>query len=151
MFLRALLPLCACLLAGCSVFPDSPPQVTQLQDSGTDADSDVVDAADEPDVSVEADAPQEADVSVEADALEEPDSPEDDVSEGGDADDAADALESGDAPGDAPDHCYDADTNFDETDLNCGGAECPRCKKNESCLVGSDCKSGICYPSKKCG
>lgn len=131
------------MLASCSVFPDSPPQVGAPQDSGTDSDADLHDAPGEADVSIEADAPQEADVSIEADAT-------DDAIESGDADGAADAIESGDVQSDAPDHCFDAETNFDETDLNCGGLECPKCGKGKSCLTADDCKSGSCKSNKKC-
>jgi len=31
-----------------------------------------------------------------------------------------------------------------ETDIDCGGPDCPGCQKHESCLVDDDCKSGVC-------
>jgi hypothetical protein len=31
-----------------------------------------------------------------------------------------------------------------ETDLNCGGATCPKCVVNQKCVINLDCMSGIC-------
>lgn len=31
-----------------------------------------------------------------------------------------------------------------ETDLDCGGPDCPACSTGESCLVASDCSTALC-------
>lgn len=40
--------------------------------------------------------------------------------------------------------CLDGNQNGAETDTDCGGGVCPGCMVNDSCLVGSDCQSGVC-------
>jgi hypothetical protein len=40
--------------------------------------------------------------------------------------------------------CSDAITNQDETDVDCGGTICDECQSGESCLVATDCASGVC-------
>lgn len=43
-----------------------------------------------------------------------------------------------------PKTCLDTIKNGDETDVDCGGAQCPQCKSKGKCRLGSDCVSGIC-------
>lgn len=33
-----------------------------------------------------------------------------------------------------------------ETDIDCGGSECPACGTDQKCLVASDCESNVCPP-----
>lgn len=40
--------------------------------------------------------------------------------------------------------CFDSTIDFDETDVDCGGAYCKACATGSQCLVGSDCQSGTC-------
>lgn len=41
--------------------------------------------------------------------------------------------------------CDDGVRNRDETDVDCGGAECERCPAFAVCLVEGDCESSICH------
>jgi hypothetical protein len=45
-------------------------------------------------------------------------------------------------------------TNFvrdgDETDIDCGGATCPRCGDGRMCVANSDCASGMCSATSHC-
>ena len=41
-------------------------------------------------------------------------------------------------------HCYSAELDGDETDINCGGAECKPCLAGKKCQQGTDCASGEC-------
>src|SRR5947207_11260847 len=43
-----------------------------------------------------------------------------------------------------PATCRDGIRNGTETDLDCGGAECPACADTQACLDAHDCSSGIC-------
>jgi Ca2+-binding RTX toxin-like protein len=43
----------------------------------------------------------------------------------------------------APNSCVDGVQNGNETDVDCG-AVCGACANGDSCLVGSDCQSGLC-------
>jgi hypothetical protein len=40
--------------------------------------------------------------------------------------------------------CFDKTINFDETDVDCGGAYCKGCASGLVCSVDADCQSGIC-------
>ena len=40
--------------------------------------------------------------------------------------------------------CNDYLKNGDETDIDCGGAACPKCKDGKACKAAADCVSGIC-------
>ena len=40
--------------------------------------------------------------------------------------------------------CSDGVQNRDETDVDCGGAICPKCIDAKACNAGSDCVSGVC-------
>jgi hypothetical protein len=40
--------------------------------------------------------------------------------------------------------CVDGVKNQDETDVDCGGATCPKCGNTKSCNQASDCISGSC-------
>ena len=42
------------------------------------------------------------------------------------------------------DQCDDGIRNGAETDIDCGGGQCPRCEQNSRCVNGSDCVTGIC-------
>jgi hypothetical protein len=46
--------------------------------------------------------------------------------------------------GTPPATCSDGITNQDETDVDCGGSICSECQSGESCLVATDCLSGVC-------
>ena len=43
--------------------------------------------------------------------------------------------------------CTDTVKNGTETDVDCGGGNCPTCANGQACVVGGDCGSGICYLS----
>ena len=43
-----------------------------------------------------------------------------------------------------PPTCTDGKQNGDETDVDCGGATCPKCAVKQTCKVLTDCKSGVC-------
>jgi hypothetical protein len=40
--------------------------------------------------------------------------------------------------------CTDDVRNQDETDVDCGGATCPKCPDGDRCSLGRDCSSGTC-------
>ena len=40
--------------------------------------------------------------------------------------------------------CMDTAQNGVETDVDCGGAACPKCAVAKKCAVGGDCASGLC-------
>lgn len=42
------------------------------------------------------------------------------------------------------DSCSDATIDGRETDVDCGGPQCPRCQNGMTCIAGSDCQSGVC-------
>jgi hypothetical protein len=42
------------------------------------------------------------------------------------------------------DHCLDGHKDFDETDRDCGGVDCPKCTDFGACKQASDCQSGHC-------
>lgn len=42
------------------------------------------------------------------------------------------------------DHCNNTVKDYDETDVDCGGATCGACATGRTCNVGSDCLSGSC-------
>jgi hypothetical protein len=44
--------------------------------------------------------------------------------------------------------CTDKATNGDETDVDCGGATCPKCGAGKICKADTDCKSGKCDAGK---
>lgn len=54
-----------------------------------------------------------------------------------------------------PASCIDNAKNGSETDVDCGGADCPRCDDKKACIVANDCKSGSCQSdtcqTPKCG
>lgn len=43
-----------------------------------------------------------------------------------------------------PDQCKDGAKNGDETDIDCGGPQCPGCDDEEDCILDRDCFSGFC-------
>jgi hypothetical protein len=43
--------------------------------------------------------------------------------------------------------CDDGAQNGNETDIDCGGGDCPRCGVGDGCAEGSDCNSGVCEGS----
>ena len=40
--------------------------------------------------------------------------------------------------------CDDREKNGAETDVDCGGGTCPTCTAGKTCLLPSDCQSGVC-------
>jgi hypothetical protein len=46
--------------------------------------------------------------------------------------------------------CGDELRNGAESDVDCGGPECPDCADGESCGDGADCASGVCGPADTC-
>jgi cysteine-rich repeat protein len=46
--------------------------------------------------------------------------------------------------GEAPATCTDGQQNADETDIDCGGGECPPCGEGLDCETPDDCQSGVC-------
>jgi hypothetical protein len=36
-----------------------------------------------------------------------------------------------------------------ETDVDCGGTACPKCRKGATCKISADC-TGVCNKNKKC-
>jgi hypothetical protein len=53
------------------------------------------------------------------------------------------------APPDAglPAHCSNAKKDSDETDVDCGGADCAGCVPGKTCKAGTDCTTLSCGPS----
>ncbi len=49
-----------------------------------------------------------------------------------------------------PATCGDGDKNGLETDVDCGGGQCPPCKDGQDCDVGTDCESLVCGQNGKC-
>jgi formylglycine-generating enzyme required for sulfatase activity len=49
-----------------------------------------------------------------------------------------------------PASCTDKAKNGAETDVDCGGVACGKCADTKSCLVASDCATGVCVGGK-CG
>ncbi len=52
-----------------------------------------------------------------------------------------DAAQTSTSPGPS---CRDQRLNEDETDTDCGGLSCQACDDGQTCLVASDCISGVC-------
>ena len=50
----------------------------------------------------------------------------------------------------ANDACLDGIANGGETDVDCGGSECPECAVGQLCNVGGDCVSGKCSADGVC-
>lgn len=44
--------------------------------------------------------------------------------------------------------CADHKKNGDETDIDCGGIECPKCEDMKICKANCDCISDICQNNK---
>jgi hypothetical protein len=161
------LSVALCLIVGCSVFPDVPPvksDALSSEDADSSHDATPPDAAEEDvleaDVSVDAHDAADAEASPDAadsedshDALAENDAPDEldaaDGSEALDAVDSSDALD-GDANLDDAAHCSNSVTDGDETDLNCGGLVCDKCKKHNHCLVDTDCTNYCNQTNHEC-
>lgn len=43
-----------------------------------------------------------------------------------------------------PPHCMNGTEDADETDIDCGGADCGPCMNTQGCMVPGDCTSGYC-------
>ncbi len=43
--------------------------------------------------------------------------------------------------------CLDNVQNQDETDVDCGGSNCPPCPPTDTCSAPGDCSSGVCAPT----
>ena len=46
--------------------------------------------------------------------------------------------------------CTDTVKNGNETDVDCGGADCDKCVIGKQCVANSDCKSNVCGDKKVC-
>jgi hypothetical protein len=46
--------------------------------------------------------------------------------------------------------CTDGQLNGNETDVDCGGADCPACVIGDDCGAGGDCQSGFCADGVCC-
>lgn len=68
---------------------------------------------------------------------------------GVDADCASGVCNGGACQAPAP-HCSNGVTDAGETDLNCGGGECPACNDNQNCAVAADCANNICGVANNC-
>lgn len=67
------------------------------------------------------------------------------------ADDAGPGATDGGAPGTcAQPSCTDGILNGLETDVDCGGAECPECKLGKKCMTPTDCTSNVCNQTCVC-
>ena len=44
--------------------------------------------------------------------------------------------------------CFDGNENGDETDIDCGGPDCPPCGVGQDCFQASDCSSRLCFSDK---
>jgi len=62
----------------------------------------------------------------------------------GDANADADAN----AGSDAAATCADMIQNGVETDVDCGGGQCPKCTNGKTCVKNSDCQSDNCTQNK---
>lgn len=49
-----------------------------------------------------------------------------------------------------PATCFDGFKNEGETDIDCGGPNCPPCASGKTCLQGPDCQSGLCCGAGVC-
>ena len=56
----------------------------------------------------------------------------------------------GDQPQCAPPFCENRMQDPGETDLNCGGTDCPKCDEGDGCEEGSDCITGVCGENDTC-
>lgn len=52
--------------------------------------------------------------------------------------------DNGDGDGDVADHCKNDDRDADETDVNCGGMDCDKCRKGSTCEADEDCQNDSC-------
>ena len=55
---------------------------------------------------------------------------------------------SGIQPPGAPAHCFNNETDEDETDVDCGGPYCARCYDGKNCTIDDDCFSANCVDGK---
>lgn len=46
--------------------------------------------------------------------------------------------------------CGDGIENGDETDIDCGGDHCPKCKQGKGCVANADCAMGFCADGVCC-
>jgi hypothetical protein len=46
--------------------------------------------------------------------------------------------------------CADQAQNAAETDVDCGGADCPKCAVGHKCKAGTDCEHGVCAADGTC-
>ncbi len=68
---------------------------------------------------------------------------------GGAGGSATTTTSTGSGGGAAPDTCHDGTANGGETGIDCGGP-CAGCAVGHSCLVASDCESGVCGADGLC-
>jgi hypothetical protein len=50
----------------------------------------------------------------------------------------------------AADPCSDVQQNGSESDVDCGGLDCPKCDDGETCAAPADCQSGFCADGVCC-
>lgn len=74
-----------------------------------------------------------------------------DTSVGGDAG-MGDVGNEGGGAGEAPvlPQCENLKKDGTETDVDCGGKECPKCDAKASCSTNKDCESNFCNAQKRC-
>ena len=46
--------------------------------------------------------------------------------------------------------CSNGKIDTNETDVDCGGPKCPKCRDGNTCVAALDCSGGFCSPAKKC-
>lgn len=68
------------------------------------------------------------------------------LSDGGGRSEAGDGAS--DVRLDAPPGCSDLVKNGNETDIDCGGNQCPKCVINKQCNGDGDCQSGNCSSNR---
>ena len=56
-------------------------------------------------------------------------------------------LGSGGEGGQPQSSCSDEMLGANETDVDCGGADCSPCMTGQTCVLDSDCASGTCDPT----
>lgn len=96
-----------------------------------------------------------AEAKVEADARAA-DVIEDTAAEDTESDDTGESSDTGEpmvdtAPADVAASCMNGTRDGDETDVDCGGALCPKCVVGRTCALATDCASASCGTDGVCG
>lgn len=58
-------------------------------------------------------------------------------------------VDAGGPPGDVG-TCTDKTKNGKETDVDCGGGDCPKCGAMDTCTADGDCDTGVCNATNTC-